>query len=67
MNEELWHRHANPWSVWTRFLAVPAFALAVWSRVCWGWWAMVPIAAVLAWLFLNVWVFPPDEHRMRSG
>lgn len=32
MNEEAWGRHANPWSVWTRFLALPLLVLAIWSR-----------------------------------
>lgn len=59
MSNELWMRHANPWSVWTRFAAVPAFILAVWSRVWIGWWSLLPIAFVMLWLFLNVFVFPP--------
>jgi hypothetical protein len=64
MNEGAWRRHANPWSVWTRFAAIPAFALAVWSREWLGWWALVPVAAVIAWLFLNVAVFRPVDHPM---
>ena len=27
-----WMRHANPWSVWTRFAVLPLLILAVWSR-----------------------------------
>jgi hypothetical protein len=50
---EFWRRHANPWSVWTRFAAIPATILAVWSRVWLGWWALVPVAAVVAWLIIN--------------
>jgi hypothetical protein len=33
MSDETWRRHANPWSVWMRFAAIPALILAVWSRV----------------------------------
>ena len=32
MTDEVWRRHANPWSVWTRYLAGPILILAVWSR-----------------------------------
>lgn len=59
MNDAMWKRHANPWSVWTRFAAIPAFALAAWSRVWLGWWSLVPIVLVVVWLFLNVFIFPP--------
>nr|WP_238997445.1 DUF6653 family protein [Mycolicibacterium sp. CBMA 361] len=36
MTDAAWRRHANPWSVWTRFAAIPLMMLAIWSRV-WGW------------------------------
>jgi Family of unknown function (DUF6653) len=29
MDEAVWRRHANPWSVYTRFAAIPAMILAV--------------------------------------
>jgi hypothetical protein len=59
MNEEAWRRHANPWSVWTRFAAIPLMILAVWSRVWIGWWALLPVALVVVWLFLNPIAFFP--------
>jgi hypothetical protein len=59
MSDETWRRHANPWSVWTRFAAIPALILAVWSRVWFGWWALVPVLAVIVWLWLNPRVFAP--------
>lgn len=59
MSDEMWRRHANPWSVWTRFAAIPAFMLAVWSCVSIGIWSLIPIILVVIWLYLNVWVFPP--------
>jgi membrane protein YdbS with pleckstrin-like domain len=58
MSDEMWKRHANPWSVGTRFVAIPAFMFAVWSRVSIGWWSLIPIALVVLSLFLNVFVFP---------
>ena len=33
MSEDTWQRHSNPWSVWTRFTALPLIILAAWSRV----------------------------------
>jgi hypothetical protein len=62
MSETIWKRHANPWSVWTRFAAIPAFMLSVWSRVWIGWWSLVPTFLVIVWLYLNVLVFPPIEQ-----
>jgi hypothetical protein len=59
MNDEMWKRHANPWSVWTRFAAIPAFMLTVWSRIWLGWWVLIPISLILVWLVLNVFVFSP--------
>jgi hypothetical protein len=59
MTDEVWRRHANPWSVWTRFAAIPAMILAIWSRVWLGWWALVPVALVVVWLAVNPLIFPP--------
>src|SRR5215510_2251159 len=60
MTDEAWRRHANPWSVYTRFAAIPAMILAIWSRVWIGWWALVPVAVVIIWLLLNPHIFPAD-------
>lgn len=61
MDETTWRRHANPWSVWSRFAIVPFVALAVWSRIWLGWGALAPIAAVAAFTFLNPRLFPPPR------
>ena len=58
MSDEVWARHASPWSVWSRFTVLPLFALAVWSRVWIGWWALLPVALSLAWVWLNPRAFP---------
>ncbi|MGW0435615.1 DUF6653 family protein [Micromonospora sp. NPDC003197] len=64
MDDEGWRRHANPWSVWTRFAAIPPLLLGIWSRTWIGWWCLVPIAMVVVWLWINPHVFPPvDEPR----
>jgi hypothetical protein len=62
MSDEAWKRHANPWSVWTRFAAIPAMLLAIWSRTWLGWWSLVPVAAVVVWLWINPHAFPAVER-----
>jgi len=57
MEDATWKRHANPWSVWTRFMILPLFVLAIWSRAWIGWWCCVPIGLLLVWTFLNPRVF----------
>ena len=58
LDSENWLRHANPWSVYTRTAVYPLLALAIWSRVWIGWWALVPTAAALLWMWLNPRLFP---------
>ncbi|MDF5751760.1 DUF6653 family protein [Spongiactinospora sp. TRM90649] len=67
MTDEAWRRHANPWSVWTRFAAIPAMILAVWSRDWIGWWSLVPIAVVIVWLWLNPQVPPRRGVERLAG
>ena len=57
MTDEVWRRHANPWSVWTRYMAGPLLVLAIWSRAWIDWWAVVPIAVMILWIWLNPRVF----------
>ena len=57
MSPEVWARHANPLSVWTRYAALPILIVAVWSRVWIGWWSVLPIAAISVWIWLNPRVF----------
>lgn len=57
MSDEAWRRHANPWSVYTRFAAIPLMILAIWSRIWIGWWALVPVAVIIVWLLINPHVF----------
>ncbi|NUW39011.1 DUF6653 family protein [Nonomuraea rhodomycinica] len=62
MTDEAWKRHANPWSVWTRFAAIPLMILAVWSRAWVGWWCLAGVALVVVWLVANPHVFPAVER-----
>ena len=53
LTDDNWMKHANPWSVWTRYSVLPLIILVFWSRVWIGWWAAAPIVISLAWMFLN--------------
>ena len=59
MTDAVWARHASPWSVASRFTVLPLFALAVWSRVWIGWWAVLVVALVCVWAWWNPRAFPP--------
>ena len=61
LSDETWRRHANPWSVWTRYAAFPLLVLAVWSYHAIGWWAVVPVAATVGFLYVNPRLFPPPR------
>ncbi len=62
MNEETWERHANPWSVYTRIPGLALLTLAIWSRAFLGWWSLVPMTLVLAWIWINPRAFPPPRN-----
>jgi hypothetical protein len=61
MDDEVWARHASPYSVWSRFTALPLLILAFWSRLWIGWWAAFPVAAALLWTWLNPRIFQRPE------
>ena len=61
MDERTWLRHANPWSVWTRFTVLPLLILAIWSRVWLGWLALLPITIFLLWMWLNPRIFSQPQ------
>lgn len=61
MDEEARMRHTNPWSGYSRFTMTPLIALASWSRVWLGWWAIAPIILVLLWVWFNPRIFPAPE------
>jgi hypothetical protein len=63
MDDETWVRHSNPLSGWSRVSILPLMALAIWSRVWLGWYALWIIALVVAWTWLNPRLFgPPDTN-----
>jgi hypothetical protein len=55
---DTWMRHANPWSVWTRFAVLPLLAVSIWSRDWIGWWSLVPVVLSLVFMMVNPLLFP---------
>lgn len=53
LNNESWLKHANPWSVWTRYSVLPLIIIAFWSRTWIGWWCVFPATLSIAWMFFN--------------
>ncbi len=54
MDDKTWTRHSNPWSVYTRFTALPLISFSFWSRE----WLDVYSLVLIALSFLWVWVNP---------
>jgi hypothetical protein len=65
MSDDVWLRHASGWSVWTRVLTFPPLLLAIWSHRWIGGWAVLPVALLLVWTWLNPRVFPPPRSTDR--
>ncbi|MCH9808227.1 MAG: hypothetical protein K0U74_10890 [Alphaproteobacteria bacterium] len=61
MDDAAWQRHANPWSGWTRVAILPLLALAIWSRAWIGWYALIPVALVALWTWINPRLFAPPK------
>lgn len=58
MDDRVWLRHANPWSVWTRIVTtMPLFILVGFSRQWLGWGALALLAVVLLWVWANPRLF----------
>ncbi len=57
---DIWLRHANPWSGWTRICTgLPMLILSAWSRVWLGWGALLPITVTALWMYINPRLFRP--------
>ncbi|OIQ17200.1 MAG: hypothetical protein BM556_13385 [Bacteriovorax sp. MedPE-SWde] len=57
MTDEVWDKHSNPWSVWTRFASLPFLILAFWSAHHIGIYSLIPILILVAWLWINPRLF----------
>lgn len=56
-DNESWLKHANPWSIWSRFATLPFIILAIWSRYWIGWYCLIPIALLIVWVVINPTLF----------
>ncbi|OUR95490.1 hypothetical protein A9Q84_16795 [Halobacteriovorax marinus] len=57
MTDEVWDKHSNPWSVWTRFATLPFVIAAFWSIHYVGKFSVIPIFTSIVWLWLNPRLF----------
>lgn len=62
-----WLKHANPWSIWTRFATLPFLVLAIWSRVWIGWYCLIPISILVFWLIINPTLFKKPKSLENWG
>lgn len=61
--ETIWQRHAHPIGNWSGILIVPFLALAVWGRIWFGCWALIPLILTLIWIWLNVRIFLVPKRK----
>ncbi|WP_316648575.1 DUF6653 family protein [Ovoidimarina sediminis] len=58
LDDTEWAHHASPWSVYTRFTILPLLTVTTWARDALGWWILLPVAAIVVWIWANPRVFP---------
>jgi hypothetical protein len=58
VRHEVFARHSNPWSAWTRWLSTPLVLVPMWT------WRWSHAAIIGAWMAANPVIFPKpaDEH-----
>lgn len=61
-DNDSWLKHANPWSVWSRFATLPFIVLSIWSRVWIGWYCLIPISILIFWVWINPTLFSKPKH-----
>lgn len=66
-DDESWLRHANPWSIWTRFATLPFIILAIWSRVWIGWLCVIPVVLLVVWVVINSTLFKRPQSFQSWG
>ncbi len=62
-----WLKHANPWSIWTRFATLPFIIVAIWSRVWYGWYCLIPITILIIWIIINPTLFDKPKSFNNWG
>ena len=63
MTDEVWDKHSNPWSVWTRFASLPFLIAAFWSIHYIGKYSLIPILLAMIWLWLNPRLFSKPSSQ----
>ncbi|GAB5466914.1 MAG: hypothetical protein Kapaf2KO_23500 [Candidatus Kapaibacteriales bacterium] len=61
MDDGVWRRHANPWSVWTRVPIIFPLAAVLYLWPVLGWWTILPVGIIGIWTYLNPRVFGPID------
>jgi len=56
-DDDSWLKHANPWSVWSRFATLPFIIIAIWSRIWIGWYCLIPLSILVFWVIVNPTLF----------
>ncbi len=57
MDDEAWRRHANPWSVYSRFTTLPLISFAFYSGEWIGVYSLVLIGLSFFWVWINPRLF----------
>lgn len=66
-DNDSWLKHANPWSVWSRFATLPFVVLSIWSRVWIGWYSIIPISILIFWIWINPTLFAKPKNYNSWG
>lgn len=53
LNGDSWLRHANPASVWSRYVILVFLCTTIWSRTWIGWYCLIPFAILIVWTKIN--------------
>ncbi|MCG7551408.1 DUF6653 family protein [Pseudoalteromonas sp. Of7M-16] len=62
MSEEVWERHANPWSVWTRYSCLPLLIACIWWREILDIWFWPILVILMVWIWVNPRCFKKPPH-----
>jgi hypothetical protein len=66
-DDDSWLKHANPWSVWSRFATLPFVVLSIWSRVWIGWYCLIPVSILVLWILINPTLFSKPKDYSSWG
>ncbi|KZN37184.1 hypothetical protein N480_15440 [Pseudoalteromonas luteoviolacea S2607] len=53
MSDDVWARHANPWSVWTRYSCLPLLLACLWWRDALQGWFWPLLVVLVLWVWFN--------------